>query len=368
MCGQSDVGLDMTQSPIPKMEFAMTRMLSLAVVAAVSLLLMPIQSLSAQDSTSPCEDCPAQTCPSCQTIQFELPGIDIVFDSSEDGKEASTEPTNQHEIAIQLSCGCELPGFAANIPYIGQLFHNARPECCEATASKETCEGCQDCLASCAGCADSCCANSCSITCAKSQTVKNPAGALVRLAGHLQEIEKDEAPKRTELMNELIELRIRNERLEAELEAAHHRLEMMREMCEVKAQNAALKMRLEMLERHAAHSAAHVRLQSVPTSIHPPHNTAPPTYRPFVPASTLNPPQPHSPNVAAPVYPQPSARGHNGPHNHPPISSPNLTPSQSTKSQFRPSDAQRIADQLRNLHKELGEAKKRATKVQEIHR
>ena len=54
------------------------------------------------------------------------------------------------------------------------------------------------------------------------------------------------------LLNEMVELRIANERLKAQLEAMHQQMELVHELGELRAKNAVLEAKVEQYERRAA--------------------------------------------------------------------------------------------------------------------
>lgn len=287
----------------------MTRMLSLAVVFAVTALLIPALSVSGQDSDL-CEKCPAQKCTNCHAIEFELVGVDFPLAGSEcDAKPRLEADPEENEIAIEIAFGCDIP-FRNNLPFLSHRFRTIKSEDCEVTLIGEQCKGassnakgstcCEQCghtccaktqdevnlQMSCGGgvpflsnipyvnglfknvgittrqateeCQDSDCATKCvTAGCCGGIECGVPAcraNALVRLANHVREVDEDEGRTRHERMQELIELRVENERLQVQVEAMEHHIELMSEMAEVKAENAGLKARLDLMEKHAAHA------------------------------------------------------------------------------------------------------------------
>ena len=95
--------------------------------------------------------------------------------------------------------------------------------------------------------------------CAKACATGEPGH--VQMVGHFQEAAAEQASFREEMLEEMMELRIENDRLRSQLEAMEQHMEMLQQIAEVKAENAALQAKLEMWEQHHP-----VRLSPLPPS------------------------------------------------------------------------------------------------------
>ncbi len=304
----------------------MPRLLSVVLMLVVSTMCLPSDWTVAQESKQKCKECPiAQTANTHEfEFEFELPGIDFplgihfaVGHNETPGDQAKVEG------CIEIECEClKTSGvpFLSNLPAMGELFKNVKlpshPPFC-AAAKTDSCDG-QCCASACDGCPDACdvceqespckkcdCCpsakpgipikgsnherlfttavdassnpcqacqritkcekcNDCPAVCSV-KTVQdcqdNPQG--VQLVGYVATSDSEVNNPRSELHENVFELRLQNERLKMEVEAADNRLEMMEAIMKIREENAILRTQVEFLRAHHGHSA---------TPTHSPHH------------------------------------------------------------------------------------------------
>jgi hypothetical protein len=136
-------------------------------------------------------------------------------------------------------CDCDSPCFAS--------LSDVAPVCQSADAgcAGQSCDG----HASCGSCDGPC------PECPGGQTSCSTADeTIVRMTGHVQEATHT-GPTRTELMHQLMEMRISNERLKMQLQAMERQMQVMHEMSQLRAENAILKARLEWSGKPPVHAS-----------------------------------------------------------------------------------------------------------------
>ena len=295
----------------------MPRLLSLVLIFAVSTMCLPSDWTVAQESKQKCKECPVAQTAKTNQFEFNLPGFDFPM-GVHIAVEHNDTPGDHAKVEGSIEIECECLN-SSGIPFLssmqGKLFKNvglpSHPPCCavaktdscdgkccaidsdecsgscEACGQESTCEECDGCPSAktgflvkgpdrvfttgiatssnscpackqtddcqeCEGCPAACLAN-------KIQT-KVPQD--VQLVSYLKAASQTDN-SRSEFNEEVLQLRLENERLKMEVEAAEQRLEMMEEMMEMREENAILRTQLEFLKAHRGHSA---------TPAHAPHH------------------------------------------------------------------------------------------------
>ena len=232
----------------------------------------------------------------CKNIEIEVVGFELPFGGLTKVEEIEIKKDSQgkakREIAIEVTCDCDIP-FLSNIPYVNRLFKNVGIDekrvvrgvpldFCTGNSDDACCSGKVCCDKAGSGCcstkqasANKTCGGCVKIPATKCCS-KCPGAAEVKLATFVADTDATETGAK--FNRQLIELRIENERLQAELEAAERHFEFMEEMCRLREENAELRARLRYTEKQKSPTPPSVtarHIYSVPPTIVHPHASHP---------------------------------------------------------------------------------------------